>query len=228
MPKILVTGSSSGIGYEICNHLLEHGFEVVGLSRNPASFSNDLYTPYPLDLSRLDDTACKKLLKQIGPIDGLICNAGYGRFAHLEEFSLAQIQEMIQVNFLSHVYLTRYFLPYLKKKTHSNLIFIGSEAALLGKKKGSIYCASKFALRGFSQAIRDECSTTNVRVSILQIGMTNTPFFDKLNFEPKVFLTPKQVAEAVLMVLKADSSLVFDEIVLSPIKKSIYFKNSKK
>ena len=65
----------------------------------------------------------------------------------------------------------------MKKIGKGDVIFIGSEAALNGSRKGTIYCASKFALRGFAQALRDECSKSSIRVTIINPGMVKTGFF---------------------------------------------------
>ena len=113
----------------------------------------------------------------------------------------------------------------MKRQGSGDVIFIGSEAALEGKRKGSIYCAGKFALRGFSQALRDECSTGNIRVSIVNPGMVNTNFFTDLNFKPGEdsceHIEPEDVAEAVAMVLNSRKGTVFDEINLSPQKNKV-------
>ena len=105
----------------------------------------------------------------------LIFAAGVGQFGSLEEFSYDQIQALMTINFTSPVLLTRALLPSLKRKTRADLIYIGSEAALKGSRKGAIYCASKFALRGFTQALREECSTDKVRVCLINPGMVLTP-----------------------------------------------------
>jgi len=108
------------------------------------------------------------------------------------------------------------------------LIFIGSEAALTGSRKGSIYCASKFALRGFSQALRDECAKSSVRVSLINPGMVKTDFFQDLNFEPgehhSNYLTATDVAETVIYIINARSGIIIDEINLNPANKVINFK----
>jgi short-subunit dehydrogenase len=90
----------------------------------------------------------------------------------------------MNLNFVSQSFLAKEFLPALKRKALADLIFIGSEAALAGSRKGSIYCASKFALRGFSQSLRDECAKSSVRVSLINPGMVKTDFFQSLTFEP--------------------------------------------
>ena len=208
---ILVSGASSGIGRAIARQLLKAGHRVVGISRNCQRFTH----PHPefssiqLDLSRLADIpdAVKQLLADYPDLDAVIFAAGYGRFGGLEQFSYQQIEALITVNFTAQVFLTKALLPVLKQKPHSNLIYIGSEAALQGSRNGTIYCAGKFALRGFTQALRDECGRSSVRVSLINPGMTATAFFDTLSFspgkQPANALQADDIADAVCYILQA-------------------------
>lgn len=233
LPTVLVTGASRGIGQAICQHLLNTNHRVIGIARQLTD-SSLLDHPHfefvPLDLGDLEalPPALKPLAKRYSTLSAVICNAGQGQFKHLEEFSFDQIRDLMHLNFLSHVYLTKAFLPLLKQQPKSDLIFIGSEAALTGKRQGSIYCASKFALRGFTQALREECATSPVRVCLINPGMVQTSFFDDLSFSPgtesHAHLQPHDIAQAVHLVLQAREGTVFDEINLSPHKKRICFK----
>lgn len=229
---ILITGASSGIGQACSIALLKQGHEVIGLTRNCAQFfiSHPKFTPYQIDLSDLENLPknVKALATQFRNIDSVIFAAGRGEFGHLEEFSFSQIQELMNLNFVSISFLAKYFLPSFKRKNLSDLIFIGSEAALKGSRKGSIYCASKFAIRGFSQALRDECAKSNVRVSLINPGMVKTEFFDRLNFEPgnekNQHLIANDIADAASYIINARAGIVIDEINLNPANKVIQFK----
>jgi NADP-dependent 3-hydroxy acid dehydrogenase YdfG len=229
---VLVTGASSGIGRAVARNLLLQGHHVIGVSRDCQKFTKerDGFSPVQLDLSQLDDLPEKiQTLQQCFPeIDAVVFSAGMGRFGSLEEFSYAQIEYLMTVNFTSQVFLTRALLPMLKRKNTSDLIYIGSEAALKGARKGSIYCAGKFALRGFTQALREECSKSNVRVCLINPGMVKTEFFQQLSFEPgddeTHYLLPGDVAEAVSYVLNSRNQIVIDEINLNPLNKVVKFK----
>jgi NADP-dependent 3-hydroxy acid dehydrogenase YdfG len=231
---ILVTGASSGIGRAIARNLLQHGHQVLGVSRNCDKFirNMDNFTPVQLDLSRLNDIPQKmRELEQAFPeLDAVIFCAGKGQFGSVEEFSYAQIEDLMIINFTSQVFLVKALLPALKRKEHSDLIFIGSEAALKGSRKGALYCASKFALRGFTQALREECGKSNVRVCLINPGMVKTAFFEPLSFEPgdepSNFIEPEDVAETVSYVLNSRTQIVIDEINLSPLNKVVKFKKT--
>ncbi len=229
---VLVTGASSGIGRAVARLLLERGHHVIGTSRNCNRFvqRHPNFSCIAMDFAKADDIPqqARDLEKKFPALDAVVFSAGYGQFGSLEEFSFHQIDKLMTVNFIAQAFLTRALLPKLKQKKHCNLIYIGSEAALQGSRKGSIYCASKFALRGFSQALRDECAKTNVRVSLINPGMVQTAFFDKLAFMPgegnKQSLRAEDIADTVSYILQTDNHVVIDEISINPANKVIQFK----
>ncbi|MGK5595375.1 MAG: SDR family oxidoreductase [Parachlamydiaceae bacterium] len=229
MTEILITGASRGIGLSLSQHLLANQHRVLGISRTPPPIHDQNFAYQQADFSKLskDIHFFDHLVKKYPYINTLICNAGIGRFAHLEEFSYPQMKEIFEINFLAHAYLVRAYLPLFKKRASGKIVFIGSEAALKGQKKGALYCASKFALRGFAQALREECSSQGIAISIVNPGMIANSFYDNLYFRPgsesSEHLTSEDVVQAILYLLHARSGCVVDEINLSPQKKKISF-----
>lgn len=229
---ILISGATSGIGRASCELLLQHGHHIIGIGRDFSKFvfNSDRFTAVEMDLGDIKKLPeqLTALAKQQPNIDAIINCAGQGHFGSLEQFSYKQIYKLMDLNFTSHAFVCRALVPHLKKLEHSNIIFIGSEAALEGTQKGSIYCASKFALRGFAQALRQECSNSNVHISIINPGMVKTEFFDELTFEPgkdsSNYIEANDVATAIKMILDSRPGTVIDEINLSPLKKVINFK----
>ncbi len=229
---VLVSGASSGIGRACAQALLQQGHAVIGISRNCHQFTHPHanFAAFELDLSDLEALPHNilQLSRQFPAIDAVIFCAGRGQFGGLEEFSCTQIQALMNLNFVSQSILAKCLLPALKRKALADLIFMGSEAALNGARKGSIYCASKFAIRGFSQALRDECAKSSVRVALINPGMVLTEFFDTLNFQPgeqsSQHLLASDVADAVSYIINARAGIIIDELNLNPANKVVRFK----
>ncbi|MDG1887502.1 MAG: SDR family NAD(P)-dependent oxidoreductase [Alphaproteobacteria bacterium] len=231
----VVTGSSSGIGRAICEKLLSHGCKVIGLAREHSKFApnNKLYFPYQIDLADLDETSSflKKIIVDHKDINVLISNAGYGKFQSLENFSVKQIKEFLDLNLLSHILVCQAVIRHLKNKTGGDIIIMGSEAGVVGKKKSTLYSAAKFGLRGFAQALRDEVSSNDIRVCLINPGMVRSSFFDKLDFYPgenhENAIEALDVAASAIDILMMRRGTVVDEVNLSPIKKMIVFDKKK-
>ena len=230
-----MTGSSSGIGRAISQDLLSHGYKVIGLARDHKKFDpkNKRYFPYEIDLTDFDRTVSllKRILVNHKEINILVSNAGFGKFQSLENFSIKQIQSFLDLNLLSHILVCQFLVKHFKKKMGGDIIIMGSEAGVLGKKKSTLYSAAKFGLRGFSQALRDEASSSNIRVCLINPGMVRSPFFNNLNFYPgrnfENAIEPSDVAAAVMDILATRRGTIIDEINLSPAKKTIIFNKKK-
>jgi short-subunit dehydrogenase len=229
---ILVTGASRGIGASIAAGLLAEGCRVIGVARSfdATPMFKDRFTGIKLDLSQLANIGSEfhKIRQKFPVIDTLVCNAGFGRFGSLEEFSAAQIQALIDLNLTSQILLVREFLPALKKAGFGDIVFMGSEAGLRGGRRGAVYSATKFALRGLAESLREECSGSGVRVSIINPGMVATDFFENLNFQPgsdeDCHLLSDDIYAAVKLILTARAGVNISELNLNPAKKLIEFK----
>lgn len=228
-PTLIVTGSGSGIGRAATLRLLEADYRVIGISRRASRFVHPDFQAIDMDMAKLNDLPkeFEQLVTQHPEVDGVVFCAGSGRFGSLEEFSFSQIQSLLDLNLTSQILLTRTVLPLLKKQDRGDLIYIGSEAALSGGKRGAIYSASKFGLRGFTQALRQECAGNNIRVTLINPGMVRTEFFNTLDFSPGAHasnaIEAQDIAEVIFNVLKMRAGTVVDEINMSPQKKVIEF-----
>jgi len=229
MTTILISGSSSGIGRAIAEKLLTQGHHVLGLARQHKKFQpdNPNYNPFTVDFSKLNtlEKELKLIQKQQPDVQSIICCAGYGHFTELEQFSFQQMQDIMNVNFLSQALLIKTFLSNMKKKSNSKIIIMGSECALEGYKKGSLYCASKFALRGFAQSLRKECASAKIAVTLINPGLVETPFFQSLQFKPgnaaDNAIRAEQIADTVDLLMQSDNHCVYEEITIQPMNKVI-------
>ena len=229
--KVLVTGSSDGIGRSITLSLLKSGAKVIGLARDHSKFNPETknYIKYKTDFSNEEIllNTIAKIINEHKDLDCLVSNAGFGKFGTLETFSAKEINDFIFTNLTSHMILTNKILPHLKKIKKGNIIFIGSESALKGGKNGSLYSAAKFGLRGFSQAIREESCSKNIHVSLINPGMVRTSFFKNLDFMPgedkSNAIEPDDIGKIIIDILSTRNGSVIEEINLSPLKKVIKF-----
>ena len=229
--KVLVTGSSDGIGRSITLSLLKNGAKVIGLARDHSKFNPETknYIIYKTDFSNEEIllNTIAKIIKDHKDLDCLVSNAGFGKFGTLETFSTKEINDFIFTNLTSHMILTNKILPHLKKIRKGNIIFIGSESALKGGKNGSLYSAAKFGLRGFSQSIREESCSKNIHVSLINPGMVRTSFFNNLDFMPgedkSNAIEPDDIGKIIIDILSTRNGSVIEEINLSPLKKVIKF-----
>ena len=211
--------------------MLEDGFKVLGVGRrlSPLKSVSDKYIHYQIDLEKVTKSEKEfgRLIKENPEVSGLVHCAGIGEFDNIENMSLPTIEKLININLLSAIVVTKLLVPKLKSKNEGSLVYIGSEAGLKGSKKGAVYSASKFALRGFAQSIRDETAKNNVSVTIVNPGMIRGRFFDDKNFRPGKnednAIKPSDVAKLIAFIAKDRKGMILDEINLSQTKKVIEF-----
>ncbi len=232
----IVTGASSGIGRAVVERLLAGGARVVGLARDcsklPVQDGGRVET-HDVDLADLDALPAflDALVGRHADLDGAVLAAGSGRFKGLEQFSAAEVREAIDLNLTSHVLVARALLPALKRSRRGDIVLIGSESALRGRRRGTLYCAAKFGLRGFAQALREECAAAGIRVTLINPGSVRTGFFRELDFAPgdddANAILPGEVADVIAHVLGARHGVVFDEIDLTPLKRVVRLRSGR-
>lgn len=182
--KALVTGASSGIGYEISKYLAKRGYDIIVVARNRQALENlkkEIKTNVQItcmDLSVVDN--CVKLYENFKDenIDVLINNAGFGMYGNFDILDMNKEIEMINVNILACDILTKLFLKDMKKRDSGYILNVGSIAGFMPGPLMSSYYASKSYVVKLTQAIRKELkkSKSGVSVSVLCPGPVNTNF----------------------------------------------------
>lgn len=182
--KALVTGASSGIGYEISKYLAKRGYDIIVVSRNRQALENlknEIKTNVQIacmDLSVVDN--CVKLYENFKDenIDVLINNAGFGMYGNFDILDMNKEIEMINVNILACDILTKLFLKDMKRRDSGYILNVGSIAGFMPGPLMSSYYASKSYVVKLTQAIRKELkkSKSGVSVSVLCPGPVNTNF----------------------------------------------------
>lgn len=151
-------------------------------------------------------------------LDILVNNAGVGYRAPLAETKRTEIAEMIEADLNAAIYLTQAALPALVKAAPSDIVNIASIAGLEGFAEGSVYCAVKHGLVGFSRALAQELKPFGVRVTAICSGSVDTEFFDRFRptTEASRRLKPGDAVRALLYVLTSPEDVLHGEIVLRP------------
>ena len=229
----IVTGSSSGIGQSFTEQLLQKGATVYGLSRSIERMevhkkqlgdSAERYISVPMDISNhdaIEDWVKQTFTDKNRYPDILINNAGLGYFDNVEDLALEKFEQMMQVNVSGVFYLTRHITPLMKANPVTcHIINIASVAALMGNPKISVYNATKYALRGFSDALFKELRYDGIKVSCFFPGSIATRFFDKID-EIDVhdgMMHPDEIAETLLFVLERSDNFLISELTMRPLQ----------
>jgi len=229
----IVTGSSSGIGQSFTEQLLQKGATVYGLSRSIERMevhkkqlgdTAERYISVPMDISNhdaIEDWVKQTFTDKNRYPDILINNAGLGYFDNVEDLALEKFEQMMQVNVSGVFYLTRHITPLMKANPVTcHIINIASVAALMGNPKISVYNATKYALRGFSDALFKELRYDGIKVSCFFPGSIATRFFDKID-EIDVhdgMMHPDEIAETLLFVLERSDNFLISELTMRPLQ----------
>lgn len=222
-PSALITGASSGIGLALAENLINQGYKVQGIARDFSKTECKQLDAVSIDLANLGQLPNQLSQFKLAP-DLLVLNAGFGQFGGLEQFSHQQIENLINTNLTSHIFLLKHFLPKFKQQGGGDIVLLGSESSLQGGKSGAVYCATKFAIRGLAQSLRADCSNANIRVILVNPGPVTSNFFNDLSFEPhdgeEFSIQPESVAKAIVDAINQPRNVVVDEINLQPMKRS--------
>jgi NADP-dependent 3-hydroxy acid dehydrogenase YdfG len=187
-PVILITGASSGFGEAVARLFTEKGYRVVLAARRferLQALADEIVAkggqalPVKTDVSRLEDIQqlVHVTLKEFGQIDVLFNNAGFGRLDWLEKLDPhADVQAQLDVNVLGLIWMTQAVLPHMIARRQGHIINMASVAGLIATPSYAVYAASKFAVRGFSEALRREVGVYGIHVSTIYPGGAETEF----------------------------------------------------
>lgn len=225
---VLVTGASGGIGREICKKLASLGANIVLLGgRNQQkldAFKEELKSYNVKILSVSGDitdlnfikSAKKEILKNFGRIDVLINNAGIAQHGDISKVDESLFDDIIKTNVKAPYFITKEFLPELKKSDFATIINIASIVGHLGYENQSVYTLSKHALIGFSKSLAKEVYSSNVRVHVISPGGVDTDMI-KLTRPDLVgskMIAPTDISEVVAFLLQNRNNAVIDEIIM--------------
>jgi short-subunit dehydrogenase len=235
----VVTGSSSGNGFEISLLLAKNGFYTYATMRNldKSTRMKEIAKKdsLPLEVLQLDVTDDKSVTDAIDMIsnrhrriDVLVNNAGYDHNGAVEDLSMEEIKTQFETNFFGAVRLMKAVLPMMRKQRNGIIVNLSSIGGLIGVPLNSAYVGSKFALEGFSESMKYELESFGIKVILIEPGAVKTNFLENskqaqkaMNPDSPYAEFSKKVSEGVREWFKEASSsspMQVAEVILSAIK----------
>jgi NAD(P)-dependent dehydrogenase (short-subunit alcohol dehydrogenase family) len=192
----VVTGSSSGIGYQISLILARNGFLTYATMRNPEKGSNlksvaekENLSIRVIQLDVTDDNSIAKavqtVLNEAGRIDVLVNNAGYGLMGAFEDLAIDEIKSQYETNVFGLIRTTQAVLPAMRRQRSGTIVNISSGAGRFGYPAASAYVSTKFAVEGLSESLSFEVEPFGIKVVLIEPGMISTNFFSSVAMAKK-------------------------------------------
>ena len=225
----VVTGAGRGIGRAIAIELAQMGARVVVASRSVSELEDTARmigtaSAVPTDVRNKDEV--HRLLEhastQFGPVDILVNAAGVGVSGAVVDFSDADYDAILDTNLKSVFFASRFVLPSMISRGTGHIINIASIAGKVGSANLAVYCASKFGVVGFTQALAEEVRQHGIRVSLICPGSTDTSFLGSSGKATKArerMLSPSDIAHAVRMIVTQASNSFISEVIIRPTMK---------
>ena len=192
--KVFIVGGSKGIGRALAEQLARAGASVFVAARGQAALDDTVaalnaaapdgtHGSVSMDVSSTEsvNAACAQVLESLGGLDVLVCNAGYAVTGLFEDVDLGQFDEMMSVNFMGHVRVCRALAPHFISQKSGDICLVSSMMGFLPLFGYPAYSASKFAVVGFGESLRQELRGHGVRVTIYYPPTTETPGLEKEN-----------------------------------------------
>jgi uncharacterized protein len=188
METIVITGAGTGLGKELALQYAEQGNTIILTGRRldplldvqkEIEQRGGKAFSYTLDIRNYENVKAtiEEILKH-HQVTCLVNNAGVGYFGPFTSLTEEQIHDMIETNVKGTIFMTKSFLPYFHTIPKAKILNIISTAGLRGKVNESVYVASKFAIRGFSESLVKELEQTNISVTAVYMGGMDTPFWE--------------------------------------------------
>jgi NAD(P)-dependent dehydrogenase (short-subunit alcohol dehydrogenase family) len=220
MQKVaLVTGSSSGIGFEACLELAKDGYHTFASMRDIKKGEKiEMIAKkenLPIDVIQLDVdneesivSAIKKVVSDGGRLDVLVNNAGYGQFGCTEDVKVDDFRKQFETNFFSIIRIIQEVSPIMREQNSGIIVNISSVIGRMGLPGFPAYVSTKYALEGLSECLRYELGQFGIKVTLIEPGAVKTNFFDSMKIqESKADPQYKKLTDHILSGLKMMAEL---------------------
>ncbi|KAA9031154.1 SDR family oxidoreductase [Niallia endozanthoxylica] len=219
--NVVITGAGSGLGASLARKYSNLGYHVCLLGRTQekliqtANRCKNSYSIYEVDVSSMNEvTKVFRLIKEeVGQIDLLINNAGVGVFDLTENLSLESIDRMIDINLKGTIFCTQAVLEDMKQKDQGAIVNIVSLSGKRGKALESVYSASKFGVRGFTESLMDELKESNIKLFAAYMGNMKTELWGDGEGE-ETYIHPDDVADIIIDMMKPRKYAAVDEVMI--------------
>lgn len=221
---IVITGASDGLGKTLTESLSKEN-NVIALAtteeklQKVAEDNNCNYKVCDVSDYHQVEKCTNEIIEEFGKIDILINNAGLWIQEELEENDEKRIHDVIDVNLLGVIYMTKAVIPIMKKNQDGIIININSQAGINHKAERVVYNASKWGVTGFSKSLQDEVAKYGIRVTNILPGMLKTDMFNKMNIKKNMEngLDTKEVARLVKFIIDTPKDVMIPEVGIKNI-----------
>ncbi|MGM9921006.1 MAG: SDR family oxidoreductase [Bhargavaea sp.] len=221
---VVITGAGSGLGASLAKKYSDTGSHVCLLGRTRSKLERTAgeltgnYTIHDVDVSSKEevDRVFRDIAETCGPVDLLINNAGIGVFDLAENLDESAVHQMIDINLKGTIFCSQAVLPGMKNRDQGMIANIVSTAGLDGKATESVYSASKFGVRGFTESLHLELAESRVRVFAAYMGGMKSEFWDGIYTKEQIsnLMDTDDVADIIIGNIKARRNLNVKEIVI--------------
>lgn len=236
---IVITGASSGIGEQAAEKFAQLGATVVLVSRNEkklqqisdrlSQYKTTVFV-YSCDVSDKNqvEKMASAVIEKFGTIDVLVNNAGFGVYNTVDKIKVEEMESQLATNFFGMMYCIKAFLPKMLEQRSGHIVNVASVAASMGIPGMASYCASKFAMLGFSESLYHELKGTGVGITVVSPIMVQTNFFDHESFGkmPRYSTTSLDSKTVANAVIKAASSPRLEIIVPQFVRFVVWLKQT--
>lgn len=224
---IVITGASDGIGKQIALRLAKESSKLALIARDKTRLDEvskeakklgaaDIKT-YACDIRQTDklESVIKSIISDFGTADILINNAGiWQKLMPVDEISKEVVDDVIGTNLSALIHITRLLLPTLRTRNEAAIINVTSKSGVVAQEGQSVYTASKYGVRGFTEVLKLDLKDTNVKVAGVYQSGTNTKMFEKTgdNFSTEKFTNPSDLADVIVYMLSRPDKIWLHDV----------------